>query len=70
MASQPQASLPIFYKNLQPLSSSLHRNFRARTSDKAPYFANAHAIPLTIEEFIHAQRFMPIVSRKLARGCI
>ena len=61
MASQPQASLPIFYKNLQPLSSSLHNNFRSRTSDKAPYLANQHAIPLTIDEFAHAQRFFPIV---------
>ena len=36
MASQPQATLPIFYKNLQPLSSSLHSKFKSRTSDKAP----------------------------------
>ena len=61
MASQPQASLPIFYKNLQPLSSSMHGNFKSRTSDKAPYLANQHAIPLTIDEFAHAQRFFPIV---------
>lgn len=61
MASQPQATLPIFYKNLQPLSSSLHSNFKSRTSDKAPYLANNHAIPLTIDEFAHAQRFFPIV---------
>ena len=61
MASQPQATLPIFYKNLQPLSSSLHSNFKSRTSDRAPYLANNHAIPLTIDEFAHAQRFFPIV---------
>jgi hypothetical protein len=61
MASQPPPNLPLFYKNLQPLSSSLHKGFRSRSSDKAPYFANAHAIPLTTDEFIHAQRYMPIV---------
>ncbi|MGZ8282616.1 MAG: SapC family protein [Allosphingosinicella sp.] len=61
MATQPPANLPLFYKNLQPLSSSLHRNFRSKASETAPYFATAHAIPLTIDEFIHAQRFMPIV---------
>ena len=61
MATQPPPSLPLFYKNLQPLSSSMHANFRSRTSDAAPYFATAHAIPLTIDEFIHAQRYMPIV---------
>ena len=61
MASQPQASLPIFYKNLQPLSSSLHSNFKSVTSDKAPYLSNQHVVPLTIDEFAHAQRFFPIV---------
>jgi len=61
MATQPPANLPLFYKNLQPLSSSLHRNYKTRTSEGAPYFANAHAIPLTIDEFVHAQRSLPIV---------
>ena len=61
MATQPPQNLPLFYKNLQPLSSSLHAGYRARQSDKAPYFARTHAIPLTIDEFIHAQRHMPIV---------
>ena len=61
MATQPPPNLPIFYKNIQPLSSSIHGHYRARSSDRAPYFANAHAIPLTIDEFIHAQRYTPIV---------
>ena len=61
MATQPPSNLPLFYKSLQPLSSNLHASYRARTSDKAPYFANAHAIPLTVDEFVHAQRYMPIV---------
>ncbi len=61
MASQPPANMPLFYKNLQPLSSSVHSNYRTRSSDRAPHFANAHAIPLTIDEFVHAQRFTPIV---------
>jgi hypothetical protein len=61
MATQPPPNLPLFYQNLQPLSSSMHSGYRSRTSDKAPYFANAHAIPLTVDEFIHAQRYMPIV---------
>ena len=58
--SSRRPNLPLFYKNLQPLSSSLHTAAtRSRSSDKAPYFANAHAIPLTIDEFIHAQRHYP-----------
>jgi len=61
MATQPPANLPLFYKNLTPLSSQLHEKFTSRSSDKAPYFANTHAVPLTVDEFILAQRFFPIV---------
>ena len=61
MATQPPPTLPIFYKDLQPLSSNLHGDYRARSSDSAPHLANQHAIPLTIDEFVHAQRFYPIV---------
>ena len=61
MATQPPPNLPLFYKNLQPLSSSLHAGYKSRPSDKAPYLATANAIPLTIDEFISAQRHYPIV---------
>ncbi|MGQ0559394.1 MAG: SapC family protein [Sphingosinicella sp.] len=61
MATQPPSNLPLFYQDLHPLSSSLHANWKTRATDRAPYFAGAHAIPLTVDEFIHAQRFMPIV---------
>jgi hypothetical protein len=62
MATQPPAnSLPIFYSGLEPLSSNLHGNFRTRSSDRAPYLATAHAVPITVDEFVSAQRFCPIV---------
>ena len=61
MASQPPANLPLFYKNLMPLSSNIHGGYKSRTSEAAPYFATTHAIPLTIDEFVHAQRSFPIV---------
>lgn len=61
MATQPPANLPLFYKNLIPLSSQLHEKFTSRSTDKAPFFANTHAVPLTVDEFILAQRFFPIV---------
>jgi hypothetical protein len=61
MATQPPPNLPLFYNSLQPLSSSLHGKYRHRSRETAPYFATAHAIPLTTDEFIHAQRHMPIV---------
>jgi hypothetical protein len=61
MASQPPANLPLFYKNLIPLQNGPHRAYRAHTTDKAPFFAETHAVPLTIDEFVHAQRNFPIV---------
>jgi len=61
MATQPPPNLPIFYQNLQPLSSSLHGGYKARPADKVPYLAAANAIPLTIDEFMVAQRYYPIV---------
>ncbi len=62
MASAPQqANLPLFYKNLVPLNSNAHGNWRAKSTDKAPWLARHHAIPLTVEEFPQAQRHFPIV---------
>lgn len=61
MASQPPANLPIMYNELQPLSSNVHGGYVARSSDAAPFFANVHAVPLTVDEFLHAQRHYPIV---------
>lgn len=62
MASAPQAQgLPLFYNDLQPLSSDLHGNWRIRPTDTAPFLATQHAIPLTVEEFPMVQRVMPIV---------
>lgn len=61
MASAPQPQLPLFYKDLMPLNSRDHASWRARTVDKASWMGNQHAIPLTVEEFPHAQRNYPIV---------
>lgn len=62
MASQPPANaLPLFYGDLQPLSSTLHPNYKSRSSDKAPFLVGAHAIPITIDEFISVQRHCPII---------
>lgn len=61
MASAPANALPLFYNELQPLSSQVHANWKARTIENAEFFAKAHAVPLTLEEFIPAQRSYPIV---------
>jgi hypothetical protein len=61
MASAPQNQLPLFYNALEPLSSQVHANYRARTTDSAPFLVGQHAIPVTVDEFPLLQRFMPIV---------
>jgi SapC len=62
MATQPPANaLPIFYGGLEPLSSTRHADYKSRTADKAPFLASAHAIPITVDEFVAVQRFCPIV---------
>ena len=62
MASAPQQpQLPLFFNDLMPLNSRDHANYKSRTLDSAPWLAQAHAIPLTVDEFVQAQRHFPII---------
>ena len=62
MATSPGASaLPLFYNDLQPLSSQEHGDWRIRPVEGAPFMASQHAVPLTVEEFPLVQRHLPIV---------
>ena len=59
MATVPD--LPLFYKDLVPLSSTQHADWKIKTQDKAPFLVGQHAVPVTIDEFVVAGRFFPIV---------
>ncbi|KLE35794.1 SapC family protein [Aurantiacibacter luteus] len=61
MASAPNPTLPLLYNELVPLNSNQHGDWKGRATDKAPWVAKQHAIPLTVEEFPLAQRDYPIV---------
>lgn len=61
MASAPNPSLPLFYKDLVPLNKEQHQNFRVRPAETIPFLAKEHAVPLTVDEFTLACRFLPIV---------
>jgi hypothetical protein len=61
MASAPANALPIFYQDLIPVSSQDHADFSTRSIESAPYLAVQHAVPLTVDEFPQAQRFLPII---------
>lgn len=61
MATAPRPELPLLYKELVPLNSYQHGDWRSRTTDKATWLVNQHAVPLTIDEFGQAQRHYPII---------
>lgn len=61
MATAPQPQLPLFYKDLLPLNSRDHGDWKVGGFDDASFLAKTHAIPLTVDEFIDAQRDYPIV---------
>ncbi len=61
MASQPAAQLPLFYDNLVPLSSEVHAGWGVVERTELKFTKSSHAIPITVDEFVSAQRFFPIV---------
>lgn len=61
MASAPQSNLPLFYNDLMPLNSRDHADWKAQQLDSAPWLSNQHAVPITTDEFVEAQRDYPIV---------
>lgn len=61
MASAPANNLPVFYNDLLPLNSVDHTAYRSRTVETAPFLTKQHAVPLTVDEFVAAQRFVPII---------
>ncbi|MEE4200198.1 SapC family protein [Erythrobacter sp.] len=61
MATAPSPQLPLFYKDLMPLNSQEHGEWKVSNFEDASFLANTHAIPLTVDEFVDAQRDFPIV---------
>ncbi|MCP1470915.1 hypothetical protein J3E64_002612 [Sphingobium sp. OAS761] len=61
MASAAANTLPIFYNDLIPLSTQDHAEYKTRSVDAAPFLVTQHAVPLTVDEFVTAQRFVPII---------
>lgn len=61
MASAPSNNLPLFYNDLMPLNTRDHGTWRIKSVDTAEWLAGQHAIPVTVDEFIPAQRHYPII---------
>ncbi|MFD1950953.1 SapC family protein [Sphingomonas arantia] len=60
-SAAPANDLPLFYNQLEPLSSQTHGSWKARNMDAPTFLVGTHAVPLTVEEFAPASRFYPIV---------
>lgn len=60
-SAAPNSGLPIMYRQLEPLSSVQHGDMRLRPVESTTILNNVHALPLTTDEFILAQRNFPIV---------
>lgn len=63
MATQPpaNAALPLLYRGLEPLNSGQHSKMKLKRGQTIPEVGKIHAIPVTIDEFIPAQRNYPII---------
>ncbi|MEO7814152.1 MAG: SapC family protein [Sphingomicrobium sp.] len=55
------ASLPLLYNDLQPVNSGQHSAMKLKRLLTVPGIGQTHAIPVTVEEFSHAQRNFPII---------
>lgn len=61
MATQAPNNLPLLYRGLEPLSRQAHGDKKVRRIDTIPAVAQAHAVPVTVDEFMLAGRFFPII---------
>ena len=55
------AGLPMFYNALEPLNLRDHGKMKVRRMLKMSQVGRTHAVPLTVDEFVLAQRHFPIV---------
>ena len=61
MASQAPTNLPLLYQGLEPVNRQSHGDKKVRRVDAAAGLGKAHAIPVTVDEFMLAGRFFPII---------
>jgi hypothetical protein len=57
----PTQTLPLFYKELEPLNVTQHGKMKVRPITSMPEVGHTHGVPVTVDEFALAQRHYPIV---------
>ena len=60
-AQQQSQMLPLFYKSVAPLSWQLHPDWGFQAPADLSFAATTHAIPITVDEFVMAQRHYPVI---------
>jgi hypothetical protein len=63
MATQAPNNLPLLYRGLEPLNRQAHGDKRLHRLDTIPAINEAHAVPVTVDEFMLAGRFTRSSSR-------
>ena len=61
MATQAPNNLPLLYSGLEPVSRQAHGDKKVRRISTIPGLTQAHAVPVTVDEFMLAGRFYPII---------
>lgn len=61
MATQAPNSLPLLYEGLEPLNREAHGQKKMHRIETIPALGEAHAVPVTVDEFMLAGRFFPII---------
>ena len=61
MASQAPINLPLLYRSLEPISRQTHGDQKVRRIDGIAELGSTHAIPVTVDEFMLAGRYFPVI---------
>ena len=54
MATQAPNNLPLLYRGLEPLNRQAHGDKKVRRLESIPAVKEAHAVPVTVDEFMLA----------------
>jgi len=61
MASQAPNNLPLLYRDVEPISRQTHGEQKLRRIESVAELGSTHAIPVTVDEFMLAGRFFPVI---------
>lgn len=60
-AGRPTDAAPMFYKQIEPLSPTVHKDLKIRPEANFSFATGSNSVPLTLPEFTLAARHFPIL---------